>query len=129
TVPTCSPTSHHPGASVLAAGRGRGPDDARREALMDEAHHHRTLADRGGAALDRSRTNIAHCEDTRHARLEDALRAGPRARDDEAVAVENDGATEPVGVRCGSEEEKEERERDPLAVLERRSLELAVGAV
>src|SRR5262249_41030942 len=67
--------------------------------------------------------------DTGHARLEDALGTGPPAREDEAVVIERDGATEPVGVRCGSEEEEEGGERAPLAVAKRRRLELAVGAV
>ena len=96
---------------------------------MDEAHDHRSLADRGGATLDRPRANIAHREDAGHARLEDALGTGLLTREDEAVVVERDGAAEPVGARCGSEEEEEEGERHPLAVPERRRLELAVGAV
>ena len=56
-----------------------------------------------------------------------ALGTGRLTREDEAVVVERDGAIEPVGVRCGSEEEEEERERDPFAVDERRTLELPVG--
>ena len=96
---------------------------------MDEAHHHRSLADRGGATLDRPRANIPHREDAGRARLEDALGTGPLASEDEAVVVERDRATEPVGIRCGSEEKEEGGERDPLTVAERRRLELAVGAV
>src|SRR5262249_32770341 len=60
---------------------------------------------------------------------QDALGTGPLACEDEAVVVERDGASEPVGVGCGSEEEEERGERDPVAVAERCRLELAVGAV
>ena len=77
---------------------------------MDEAHHHRALADRGRATLDRPRANIAYREDARHVRLQDALGTGPLAREDEAVVVERDRAGEPVGVGCGSEEEEEGNE-------------------
>src|SRR5262249_55342238 len=64
-----------------------------------------------------------------YARLQDALGTGPLAREDEAVVIERDRASQPVGVRCRSEEEEEGGERDPLAVAECRRLELAVGAV
>ena len=114
---------------MSAAAACRGLDDVGGEALVDEAHDHRALADRGRAALDRPRANIANREDARHARLEDALGTGRLAREDEAVVVERNGAPEPVGTRCGSEEEEEERERDPFTVDERRRLELPVGAV
>jgi hypothetical protein len=101
---------------VSAAGGGRSFDDAGGEAL-DEAHDHRSLADRGRATFDRSRANIADREDAGHARVEDALDAGRPAREYEVVIVEREGGAEPVGVRCGSEEEV--GERNPLAVAER----------
>ena len=99
------------------------------EAFVDEAHDHGALADRGGATLDRPGANVAHCEYAGHACLEDAVGTGLRAGEDEAVVVERDGAAEPVGARCGPEEEEAEGEREPLAVAERRRVELAVGSV
>jgi hypothetical protein len=118
-----------PVGAVLALGGGRSFDDVGGEELVDEAHDHRSVVDRGGATFDRSRANIADREDAGHARLQDALGAGPLAREDEAVVIERNRATEPVGVRCGSEEEEEGGEWDPLAIAKRCSLELAVGAV
>ena len=114
---------------MSAADACRGRDDVGGEALVGEAHDHRSVADRGGATFDRSRANVAHREDAGHARFQDALGTGAMARQDEAVVVERDCATEPVGVRCGSEEEEEGGERDQLAVAERCRLELALGAV
>src|SRR5207342_2201739 len=103
---------------VSAADGRQGLGDVAGEALVNEAHDHCALADRRGATLDRTGANIAYREDTGHARLEDALSAGSRARDDEAVVIERERATQPVGARCGAEEEKEVRERNPLAVFE-----------
>ena len=61
------------------------------EPLVDEAHHHRSLADRGRAALDRSGADVADGEDAGRARLEDALDPGSLPGEHEAVVVERDG--------------------------------------
>ena len=99
------------------------------EPLVDEADDHRSLADCRGAALDRSGANVADSEDAGRARLEDAVGAGSLAGEHEAVVVESHRAAEPLGAGRRAEEEEEERERDPLAVAERRRLQLAVAAV
>ena len=96
---------------------------------MHEADDHGSLADRGRAALDRSGADVADGEDAGRARLEDAVGAGSLAGEHEAVVVERDRAAEPLGARRGAEEEEEERERDSLAVAERRGLQLAVAPV
>ena len=96
------------------------------QVLVDEPHDHRALADRGGAALDRARADVAGGVDARDARLEQPVGAGVGAGEDEAVVVARDRVAEPVGARSGAEEEEQERERQPLAVVQRDRLELAV---
>ena len=73
--------------------------------------------------------HVAGCEDTRDARLEQAVGPGGGAGENEPVVVTRDHVAEPLGARRRAEEEEEEREREPLAVLQGDRFQLAVSAV
>jgi hypothetical protein len=102
--------------AVSAAGGARSLDDVGGEALVDEAHDHRSSPTAVAQRLTDPRVNIAHREDAGHTRLQDALAPALRLVRTNPSSSSTDRATEPVGVRCGSEEEEEGGERDPLAV-------------
>ena len=87
-----------------------------REVFVHRPHRGRTLADRGGDALRRSRPHVAHREEARVARLVRKRhdRAPPAVvqllgveravGEDEAVLVEGGAADEPVGLGIGTDE-------------------------
>ena len=82
---------------------------------MDELDGHRPFADGGGAALGRPGADVAGREHAGDVGLEQVVRAGCRAGEDEAVLVAADGVVEPFGARQRAEEEEQERVREELA--------------
>ena len=84
---------------------------------MHELDRHRAFADGGRTALDRAGADVSRGEDPRHAGLEQAFGVGGGAGEDEALVVARDDVAEPLGARQGAEEEEQERERQPLAVV------------
>src|SRR3984893_16962603 len=69
----------------------RAPD-----VLVHVADHGRTLADGRRAALDRAGAHVTGGINTRHARLEQPLRSGLAAGEDEPVAVARHDIVEPA---------------------------------
>jgi hypothetical protein len=85
---------------------------------VHEADDHRSFTDSGRAALDRARPDVARRVDAGHARLEQAVRAGVGAGQDETlVVVVCDHVVQPFGARrCSEDKDKNENgTRSPLA--------------
>ena len=93
---------------------------------VDELHRHRALTYGGGASLGRARADVAGREDARNTGLQRVFGSRISAREDEAVIVACDRVVEPIGARLRAEEEKQEREREAFAGLERNCLELPI---
>src|SRR5437773_3909570 len=96
---------------------------------VHEADDHRALADRGGAALDGSGTDVADGEDARDGRVEQPGSARLRAGENKAALVAGDSIAEPAGTRLRAEEHERELHRQTRAVPERDAVEAAAVAV
>src|SRR6476469_1298542 len=97
--------------------------------LVDELDRHRAFADRRRAPLRGAVASIAGGEDAGNARLEQVLRSGCVAGEDETVRSTRDSLVEPLGARPRAEEEEEVGQRQLLAVLERDGAESPVASV
>ena len=100
-----------------------------RKVVVDELDGHRPFAHSGCAALRRAGADVARGENAGHAGLEDGVCAGGIAGEDEAVFGPCDGVVEPVGARLRTEEQKEEGERQAIAIVECDRLDLTVCSV
>jgi hypothetical protein len=97
--------------------------------LVDQLHGHRPFAHGRGAALGGSGADVACSEDPGDARLEQVVRAGRLAGENEAVGSARDRLVEPSRARLRAEEAEEERERQLLAALQRDRVEPALRSV
>src|SRR6185437_9463324 len=100
-----------------------------RKVLVHELHSHRPLAHGCRTPLAGAGPDVAGGEDAGHARLEQVVRPGGVAGEDEAVGIARDGIVQPFRARLRAEEEEKGRERELLAALQRDRLELPVYPV
>ena len=96
---------------------------------VDELDGHCSFTDGSGAAFGRAGADVTGREHPRDVGLEQVVRVGCRAGEDEAVVVAADGVVEPLGAWQRAEEEEHERVSQALAALERDGLEVSVLAV
>ena len=94
---------------------------------MDQPHHHRAFAHRGGDPLDRTVPNVADRKDAGKTGLQQqrspiAHGGHLRPGDDEAILGDLQTLVEPVGVRLGADE-GEQAARHQLGLLAVRGLE------